>query len=292
MSDVEVPSRSFSSDVTDMYLVEMQSACDKLLTAEEERNLARRVQKGDLQARNRMVEANLRWVVKVARRYLNRGLPLLDLIEEGNVGLISAVEKFDPERGFRFTTYATWWIRKAIEEAIMLQTRTVQIPVHLAKDVHAVFGVQKKLAQQSGADPNEEDIALYMKKTTGEVRKLFHVSGLIACVPISEHGSRVRREDWESFEDPNVCDLWESVNDDDVSRLIDLLLSELSKREEEIIVRRFGLRGYNKMTLQEVSEDIVPSITRERVRQIEAKALQKLREKLSRRNYTFETLCC
>ena len=170
-------------DATDMYLSEIGRS--QLLTADEEKTLARRVQKGDAAARAQMIESNLRLVVKIARRYLNRGLPLLDLIEEGNLGLIRAGEKFDPEKGFRFSTYATWWIRQAVERGLMNQVKTIRLPIHIAKELNSLLRAQRELNQKLDHEPTAEEIAYLADKPVERVRELLQLSDDISCTEIS-----------------------------------------------------------------------------------------------------------
>ncbi|NKB97723.1 MAG: RNA polymerase sigma factor RpoS [Pseudomonadales bacterium] len=258
-------------DATDMYLGEIGRA--DLLTADEEKALARRVQKGDMQARAEMIEANLRLVVKIARRYLNRGLPLLDLIEEGNLGLIRAVEKFDPKKGFRFSTYATWWIRQAVERGLMNQAKTIRLPIHIAKELNTYLRAQRELSQKLDSEPSPEDVAELLDKPVADVRRLMEMAENIACTEISviepERGS------WDTFGSEREEDPWQLVQSDQLKDHLGEWLDTLPEKSHEVICRRFGLRGYDVTTLEEVGRAI--GLTRERVRQIQVDALKTLK---------------
>ncbi len=271
-------------DATDMYLAEIGRS--KLLTAEQERDLARKVQKGDMAARARMIESNLRLVVKISRRYLNRGLPLLDLIEEGNLGLIRAVEKFDPERGFRFSTYATWWIRQAVERGLMNQVKTIRLPIHIAKELNTLLRAQRELGQKLDGEPCPEDIAELTEKPVERVRELLQLSDDIACTEISV--LEPERGQWDTFEDTKFDDPWEMLQSEQLSEHIDGWLDQLSEKAHDVVVRRFGLRGHDVFTLEEVGRQI--GLTRERVRQIQVDALKELREMLSMEGFSREAV--
>ena len=254
-----------------MYLGEIGRA--DLLTADEEKALARRVQDGDMQARAEMIEANLRLVVKIARRYLNRGLPLLDLIEEGNLGLIRAVEKFDPKKGFRFSTYATWWIRQAVERGLMNQAKTIRLPIHIAKELNSYLRAQRELSQKLDAEPTPEDVAELLEKPVEDVRQLMEMADNIACTEISvlepERGS------WDTFGSEREDDPWQLVQNEQLKAHLDDWLDTLPEKSHEVVCRRFGLRGYDVTTLEEVGKAI--GLTRERVRQIQVDALKSLK---------------
>ncbi|HEX7038119.1 MAG TPA: RNA polymerase sigma factor RpoS [Pseudomonadales bacterium] len=279
--------RSSSGDIgdaTDMYLAEIGRS--KLLTAEEERTLARRVQKGDMAARARMIESNLRLVVKIARRYLNRGLPLLDLIEEGNLGLIRAVEKFDPEKGFRFSTYATWWIRQAVERGLMNQVKTIRLPIHIAKELNVLLRAQRELGQKLDTEPTAEDVAALTDKPVERVRELLQLADDISCTEISV--LEPERGQWDTFEDVRSDDPWEMLQSEQLAAHIDRWLDRLSEKAHDVVVRRFGLRGHDVYTLEEVGRQI--GLTRERVRQIQVDALKELREMLTLEGFSRESV--
>jgi RNA polymerase nonessential primary-like sigma factor len=262
-----------TADATSLYLREIGHA--PLLNADQEQALARRTRAGDAKARAQMIESNLRLVVKIARRYLNRGLPLLDLVEEGNLGLIHAVEKFDPERGFRFSTYATWWIRQNIERAIMNQARIIRLPVHVIKELNQVLKVARELAQKSDREPSAEDIAQILDKPVEDVERLLQASVRVDSMDqqIGQGG-----ESWtlkDIAEDASSPDPAQSLMYDGLLEHLEDLLDTLPEREKEILSRRFGLRGYPVGTLEEVGREV--GLTRERVRQVQNQALAQLK---------------
>jgi RNA polymerase nonessential primary-like sigma factor len=269
-------------DATDMYLGEIGRF--KLLTAAQERDLARKVQKGDMAARGRMIESNLRLVVKIARRYLNRGMALLDLIEEGNLGLIRAVEKFDPEKGFRFSTYATWWIRQSVERGLMNQVKTIRLPIHIAKELNTLLRAQRELSQKLDVEPTAEDVALLVGKPVERVRELLQLSDEISCTEISVLDPE--RGQWDTFEDAGSDDPWEMLQSEQLSAHVERWLDRLPEKSHDVVVRRFGLRGHDVFTLEEVGRQI--GLTRERVRQIQVDALRELREMLIAEGFSRE----
>ncbi|GIZ11371.1 RNA polymerase sigma factor RpoS [Pseudomonas sp. NCCP-436] len=260
-------------DATQLYLNEI--GFSPLLTPEEEVHFARLAQKGDPAGRRRMIESNLRLVVKIARRYVNRGLSLLDLIEEGNLGLIRAVEKFDPERGFRFSTYATWWIRQTIERAIMNQTRTIRLPIHVVKELNVYLRAARELTQKLDHEPSAEEIASLLEKPVGEVKRMLGLNERVTSVDVSL-GPDSDKTLLDTLTDDRPTDPCELLQDDDLSQSIDQWLSDLTEKQREVVVRRFGLRGHESCTLEEVGQEI--GLTRERVRQIQVEALKRLRE--------------
>ena len=259
-----------SSDPTRIYLSEI--GISPLLTADEEKYYARRALKGDESARQRMIESNLRLVVKIARRYINRGLPLLDLIEEGNLGLIHAVKKFDPERGFRFSTYATWWIRQTIERAIMNQSGTVRLPIHIIKDINSCLRAARSLRQQQETTPTNAEIAEYTNRTVEDVDRLMalHNRVTIRAGKSSEEAGPVDRLEARREAEPQRCAQKDIAHD-----IVERWVCELDEKQREVLERRFGLHGYRRLTLEQIGEEI--GVTRERVRQIQLDALKNLR---------------
>ncbi|CAD5108315.1 RNA polymerase sigma factor RpoS [Zestomonas carbonaria] len=272
-------------DATQLYLNEI--GFSPLLTPDEEVHFARLAQKGDPAGRKRMIESNLRLVVKIARRYVNRGLSLLDLIEEGNLGLIRAVEKFDPERGFRFSTYATWWIRQTIERAIMNQTRTIRLPIHVVKELNVYLRAARELTQKLDHEPSAEEIANLLEKPVAEVKRMLGLNERVSSVDVSL-GPDSDKTLLDTLTDERPSDPCELLQDDDLSQSIDQWLSELTEKQREVVVRRFGLRGHESCTLEEVGQEI--GLTRERVRQIQVEALKRLREILEKNGLSSDAL--
>jgi len=272
-------------DATRLYLNEI--GFSPLLSAEEEVHYARLAQKGEESARKRMIESNLRLVVKIARRYMNRGLALLDLIEEGNLGLIRAVEKFDPERGFRFSTYATWWIRQTIERAIMNQTRTIRLPIHVVKEINIYLRAARQLAQDLEREPTAEEIAALLDKPIGEVKRMLGLNERVTSVdmPIGDDEDRLLLD---AIPDENNPDPSMLLQDENLHHNLDLWLSKLNDKQREVVERRFGLHGHERSTLEEVGQEI--GVTRERVRQIQMDALRRLREILEAEGFSEDTL--
>ena len=274
-----------SLDATQMYLSEI--GFSPLLTAEEEVLYARRALRGDEAARKRMIESNLRLVVKISRRYSNRGLALLDLIEEGNLGLIRAVEKFDPERGFRFSTYATWWIRQTIERALMNQTRTIRLPIHVVKELNIYLRTARELSQRLDHEPTPEEIALELDRSVDDVTKMLRLNERISSVdtPIGGDGDKALLD---ILPDSHNADPEFSTQDDDIRESLLNWLDELNPKQKEVLARRFGLLGYEPSTLEEVGREI--NLTRERVRQIQVEGLRRLREILVKQGLNMEAL--
>jgi RNA polymerase nonessential primary-like sigma factor len=272
-------------DATQLYLSEI--GFSPLLSAEEEIYFSRLSLKGDKASRQRMIESNLRLVVKISRRYNNRGLPLLDLIEEGNLGLIRAVEKFDPERGFRFSTYATWWIRQTIERAIMNQTRTIRLPIHVVKELNIYLRASRELVQQLDHEPTAEDIANLLGKPVEDVTKMLRLNERIASVdtPFSGDTEKVLLD---VIADEDCGGPEADLQSEDMSNNIIHWLNELNPKQKEVLARRFGLLGYEAETLENVGLEI--GLTRERVRQIQVEGLKRLRDILSQQNLSIEAL--
>ncbi|AIL71597.1 RNA polymerase sigma factor RpoS [Vibrio vulnificus] len=274
-----------SLDATQLYLGEI--GFSPLLTAEEEVLYARRALRGDEAARKRMIESNLRLVVKISRRYSNRGLALLDLIEEGNLGLIRAVEKFDPERGFRFSTYATWWIRQTIERALMNQTRTIRLPIHVVKELNIYLRTARELSQKLDHEPTAEEIAAQLEIPVDDVSKMLRLNERISSVdtPIGGDGEKALLD---IIPDANNSDPEVSTQDEDMRVSLIHWLEELNPKQKEVLARRFGLLGYEPSTLEEVGQEI--GLTRERVRQIQVEGLRRLREVLIKQGLNMENL--
>lgn len=277
------PNAAGSNDPTRIYLSEI--GISPLLTADEEKDLSRRALKGDEAARQRMIESNLRLVVKIARRYINRGLPLLDLIEEGNLGLIHAVKKFDPERGFRFSTYATWWIRQTIERAIMNQSGSVRLPIHIIKDINSCLRAARSLRQQQDHAPTHAEIAERTGRDVADVERLMGLH------------NRVTLRSGNSDDDPGPVDRLRARRDaepprraqrDLVKSIVDQWVSALNDKQRSVVERRFGLRGYRRATLEQIGAEI--GVTRERVRQIQLDALKNLRAMMEENGLSGEVM--
>ncbi|QWF69505.1 RNA polymerase sigma factor RpoS [Methylomonas paludis] len=270
-----------SYDVTHCYLNELSKS--KLLSVEEEKHYGKLALNGDQHARKIMIESNLRLVVTIARKYQYRGLPLLDLIEEGNLGLIRAVEKFDPDRGFRFSTYATWWIRQTIERALMNQTRTIRLPIHVVKELNIYLKAQRQLAQQLDHEPTLDEIARHVDKPLGTVSKMLRLNESISSVDsgwtadddkslletIAEDSSRAPTEVWQQYTiQANITD-W---------------IDQLNPKQRDVICRRFGVCGFESATLEEIAAEL--DLTREGVRQIQISALKQLKVILESNGYS------
>lgn len=271
-------------DVASLYLKEI--GYTPLLSAQEEVFYASQARKGDEASRQRMIESNLRLVVKIARRYVNRGLTLLDLIEEGNLGLIRAVEKFNPDLGFRFSTYATWWIRQNIERGLMNQTRTIRLPVHVVKELNKYLRASRELAQKMDHQPSAQEIADYLEKSPADVLRIMRLNERVGSVDISIG------EDGRTLVD-SIVDVGgerpDSVAEgDDINATLEAVLECLTAKQQEVLARRFGLRGYEMSTLEQVGKAV--GLTRERVRQIQIEALAVLRTSLQRKGINSDVL--
>jgi len=272
-------------DATQLYLNEI--GFSPLLSPEEEVHFARLARKGDEMGRKRMIESNLRLVVKISRRYVNRGLSLLDLIEEGNLGLIRAVEKFDPERGFRFSTYATWWIRQTIERAIMNQTRTIRLPIHVVKELNVYLRAARELAQKLDHEPSAEEIAELLDKPVADVKRMLALNERVTSVD-TPLGPNSDKSILDTVADDRSADPCSTLQDNDIRGSLSDWLDELSEKQREVVSRRFGLRGYETSTLEEVGREI--GLTRERVRQIQVEALKRLREIMEKQGLNATTI--
>ena len=262
-----------SLDATQMYLSEI--GFSPLLSADEEKHYARLAISGDESGRKRMIESNLRLVVKISRRYLNRGLTLLDLIEEGNLGLIRAVEKFDPDRGFRFSTYATWWIRQTIERAIMNQTRTIRLPIHVVKELNLYLRAGRELSQKLDHEPTAEEIAELVEKPVEDVKRVLKLNERVTSID-APLGHDSEKTVVETIADTKISDPAQLLQNSNLKKNMNIWLDDLSEKQREVITRRFGLRGHENATLEQVGEEI--GLTRERVRQIQVEALKRLKE--------------
>jgi len=272
-------------DATRLYLREIEGS--PLLTAEEEVFYSRKALKGDMDARKTMIECNLRLVVKIARRYMNRGLALLDLIEEGNLGLIRAVEKFDPEKGFRFSTYATWWIRQTIERALMNQTRTIRLPIHVIKELNVYLRAARELEQTMDTEPTADDIAKMLNKPVAGVEKMLGLRDRVTSVDVPV-GKENDRPLLEIVADERVSAPPEMLQNEDVMANLGVWLDQLDGKQREVLIRRFGLHNHERTTLEDVGKEL--GVTRERVRQIQMDALKQLRKILENQGFTEELL--
>ncbi len=280
-----VGSRAADRDATQLYLREIEHS--PLLTPDEEVKFGRLARAGDEFGRKKMITCNLRLVVKIARRYMGRGLPLSDLIEEGNLGLIHAVEKFDPERGFRFSTYATWWIRQNIERALMNQTRTIRLPIHINKELNAYMRKMREMTQQLGREPSLPEMAEALDKPIENIRRLLNFNEYISSLdmPLGKDGDSplVDFVTMDHELEPEAM-----LEEEDVTHSVDNWLGQLETKQKEVIVRRFGLHGHERCTLEKVGAEL--GLTRERVRQIQMDALKRLRRILENKGLSGENL--
>lgn len=281
LTDEDIANGDYVDDISDdsvrMYLREIGKI--PLLTHEEEKILSRKAAEGDAKAKDKMAEANMRLVVSIAKRYNGRGLDLLDLIQEGNTGLLRAVDKFDPSKGFKFSTYATWWIRQAITRAIADQARTIRIPVHMVETINKLMRTQRRMTQELNREPTVEELA---KELEMEVEKVEYIMKIKQDITSLDAGVGRDGEDGEDstlgdfIEDEDTASPEESAATQLLKEQVRDVLSSLSDREQKIIKMRFGLGGTKNHTLEEVGLEF--AVTRERIRQIEAKALMKLRK--------------
>ncbi|HSW79299.1 MAG TPA: RNA polymerase sigma factor RpoD [Candidatus Saccharimonadales bacterium] len=276
--EVTVTESVYDEDISDdsvrLYLREIGKI--PLLSAEEELELAKRVVAGDKRAKDKMAEANMRLVVSIAKRYVGRGLDLLDLIQEGNTGLLRAVEKFDPDKGFKFSTYATWWIRQAITRAIADQARTIRIPVHMVETINKLLRTQRRLTQELNREPTNEEIAAAMEIDVDKVEHIMKIKQDISSLDASIRDDEDDSVLADFIEDEDTISPEDSATSQLLKEQVKQVLSALSEREQKIIKLRFGLEDGKQHTLEEVGQEF--SVTRERIRQIEAKALAKLRK--------------
>ena len=291
MEEPYLPERNHDSklnsrtlDATSLYLKEIGSS--PLLTAEEEVSYALRLQGGDEIARHKMIESNLRLVVKIARCYMNRGLDFLDLIEEGNIGLMRAVEKFDPHRGFRFSTYATWWIRQTIERALMNQTRTIRLPVHIVKELNVCRREARKLAQYLDHVPTSEEIANALDKPVETVNKVFELNDKVGSldIPVGDNDKSLG----DTIPDQQTNSPERIAGDENLFGKLASWIDELPEKQREVLVRRFGLRDHKQETLDQVGREV--GLTRERVRQIQIDGLRRLNDLLKQNGLSRELI--
>ncbi|MFT6086375.1 MAG: RNA polymerase nonessential primary-like sigma factor [Glaciecola sp.] len=273
-------------DATQIYLGEI--GFSPLLTAEEEIKFSREALKGNEKSRERMIVSNLRLVVKIARRYNNRGLALLDLIEEGNLGLIRAVEKFDPERGFRFSTYATWWIRQTIERALMNQTRTIRLPIHIVKELNLYLRTARKLSQELDHEPTAQEIAEATGEPVASVQKMLKLNERINSVDTPIGGDEENKALLDIIADEQGTQPENQVQTNDMKLNIIKWLEELNPKQTEVLARRFGLLGHEPATLEDVGIEI--GLTRERVRQIQVEALKRLKDIMRQHGLDIDSL--
>lgn len=279
------PEYELLEDVTQLYLNEI--GAKPLLTPDEELATSRLAREGDFSARQKMIEHNLRLVVNIAKHYLNRGIPLLDLVEEGNLGLIHALEKFDPERGFRFSTYATWWIRQNIERGIMNQSRTIRLPVHVVKEINVVLRAMRHLESAERRESSIEKVAALIDRSVDDVRRVLslneHIASLDAPLEIDPNHSM-----GEMIADDSGADPESLLQSSEIGDLLGDCLGQLTERQRLVIERRYGLNGVDLATLEEIAADL--GLTRERVRQIQMEGLDRLRKIIKRGNISRDSL--
>ncbi len=276
----KIREKEVSLDPTQIYLKEI--GFSPLLSAEEEVHYGRLAIKGDPAARKKMIESNLRLVVKIARHYYNRGLEFSDLIEEGNLGLLRAVEKFDPERGFRFSTYATWWIRQTIERAIMNQTRTIRLPIHVLRELNMYLSTARELVKTQDHEPNYHEIAEALDKPIDDVKNMMELNEHMVSLDMQvSNDNSAGKPLVEALADKNVVDPADALANEHLHENLEQCINQLNEKQREVLCRRFGLAGYERQTLEEVGKAV--GLTRERVRQIQMSALKALREILEAR---------
>ena len=278
-------SKDFNPDPTVMYLNEI--GYKPVLTAEEEFHYASLAKRGDKQARNHLIEGNLRLVVKIARRYIGRGLSFLDLIEEGNLGLIHSVEKFDPDLGFRFSTYSTWWIKQTVERAIMNQVRTVRVPVYMIKELSTYLKAARKLEQVYGHQASTEQIAEFIDKPLHEVKKILNANDITLSfdTPLDNDSSQTLLDVVPDQQNSNPETV---LSDENIKEFLNSWLNQLEDKYRDILMRRFGLGDYEIHTLEEIGQMI--GLTRERVRQMQVEGLARLREVFESHGISIDSL--
>ncbi|MBS0287925.1 MAG: RNA polymerase sigma factor RpoS [Proteobacteria bacterium] len=272
-------------DLIEQYYKEIRTS--PLLTKDEEIFYARKVQQGDIEAKHKMIKCNLRLVVKIAKRYIKSGIPILDLIEEGNIGLMRAVEKFDPEKGFRFSTYGAWWIQQTIERAIMNQSRTVRVPVHVVKQVNACLRKGRELTKQLDHEPRACDIAAALDRHPDEIEQMltFNEKTISMDSPISDLIDKPLIDTLQDNQDYDPLHRYASM---DLKENIERWLQRLSPKHREVVIRRYGLQGHDVATLDQTGLEI--GLTRERVRQLQSEALKQLKKLIEKDGESGQTL--
>ncbi|PQJ62014.1 RNA polymerase sigma factor RpoS [Photobacterium angustum] len=277
---------SFEVDVVRLYLNDISNK--PLLNKDDEIQYSRKSLTGDLASKKILIESNLRLVVSIAKKYRASNLSLSDLIDEGNIGLMTAVEKFDPEKGFRFSTYASWWIKQTIERAIHNQNRTIRLPVHISKEINTLLRTHRELMKLNNNEPTHEDIAQALNKESKEISALFsnevNVVSLDQTIGDTENSHTIAY----LVADEQITSPSAEVDNDDMVKITNLILNGINARDREIICRRFGLMGYEPHTLQEVADAV--GLTRERIRQLQIKSLSSLKRSLARENYDLDIL--
>ena len=283
--DLSVPEGVSIEDPVRMYLKEIGKV--PLLSPDEEIELAKKIELGDEEAKKKLAESNLRLVVSIAKRYAGRGMQLLDLIQEGNLGLIKAVEKFDYRKGYKFSTYATWWIRQTIERAIMNQTRTIRLPIHIVKELNVYLRTARELSHKLDHEPSAEEIAEQLDKPVDDVSRMLRLNERITSVD-TPLGGDSEKALLDILADEKENGPEDTTQDDDMKQSIVKWLFELNAKQREVLARRFGLLGYEAATLEDVGREI--GLTRERVRQIQVEGLRRLREILQGQGLNIEAL--
>ncbi|PSV21355.1 RNA polymerase sigma factor RpoS [Photobacterium leiognathi subsp. mandapamensis] len=277
---------SFEADVVRLYLNDISNK--PLLTKEDEIQYSRKFLMGDSSAKKVLVESNLRLVVSIAKKYHAAQMSLNDLIDEGNIGLMTAVDKFDPEKGFRFSTYATWWIKQTIERAIHNQNRTIRLPVHVSKEINTLLRTHRELMKANNSEPTQDDIAKELNKDINEISSLLsseiNVVSLEQTLGDSDNSNTVAY----LVADEQIATPGAETDNEDMIKLTSMILDKIHPRDREIICRRYGLMGYEPHTLQEVADSV--GLTRERIRQLQIKTLKTLKRSLERENYDLNIL--
>ena len=279
-------SQAFDADVIHLYLKEISHK--PLLTKEEEVLYSRKCLTGDKGAKQVMIESNLRLVVSIAKKYRGSGMLLSDLIDEGNIGLITAVDKFDPERGFRFSTYATWWIKQTIERAIHNQARTIRLPVHVSKEINTILRTHKQLMRNTSHEPSQEEVAEKLERSVEDISGVLAFDAPVVSIDQAISDDSNSQSMSAFISDNGSMNPDTAANEQDINKLAISMLESLNMRDREILCRRFGLLGYEAQTLQQVADEV--GLTRERIRQLQVISLSKLKNSLQRNNYNLELL--